>query len=166
MFSSSNYVLFHKNLQDKYGNPPGIIREAKVEPLPRLFKQMIERMVRWGVLPRRCIPDSCIVNIYEEGDCIPPHIDHHDFLRPFCTVSLLSNCNILFGSNLKIVAAGEFEGPAKVWLPTGYAFFCSYLFIQFFHIRLAALHIVLLQITSQTNNFYHFVGVYFASTFS
>lgn len=110
---------------DKYGNPPGIIREAEVEPLPPLFKQMIMRMVRWGVLPRRCIPDSCIVNIYEEGDCIPPHIDHHDFLRPFCTVSLLSNCNIRFGSNLKIMAAGEFEGPATVWLPTGSVLMCN-----------------------------------------
>lgn len=104
---------------DKNGNPPGIIRDAEVEPLPPLFKQLIKRMVRWHVLPPKCVPDSCIVNIYEEGDCIPPHIDHHDFLRPFCTVSLLSDCNILFGSNLKVVGAGEFEGPKPVHLPTG-----------------------------------------------
>ena len=35
-------------------------------------------------------PDSCIVNLYQEGDCIPPHVDHHDFARPFVTLSLLS----------------------------------------------------------------------------
>ncbi|XP_065872177.1 RNA demethylase ALKBH9B-like [Euphorbia lathyris] len=104
---------------DKNGNPPGIIRDEQVDPLPPLFKQMIKRMVRWHVLPPTCIPNSCIVNIYDEGDCIPPHIDHHDFLRPFCTVSFLTECNILFGSNLKIIGPGEFSGPASIPLPVG-----------------------------------------------
>ncbi|KAK9164746.1 hypothetical protein Syun_005648 [Stephania yunnanensis] len=104
---------------DKDGNPPGIVREEQVDPLPSLFKSMIRRLVRWHVLPPTCIPNSCIVNIYDEGDCIPPHIDHHDFLRPFCTVSFLTECNILFGSSLKIAGPGEFSGPVKVALPVG-----------------------------------------------
>lgn len=108
--------------QDKDGNPPGIIRDEEVDPLPPMFKQMIKRMVRWHILPPTCIPNSCIVNIYDEGDCIPPHIDHHDFLRPFCTVSFLTECNILFGSSLKIVGPGEFSGPISIPLPVGYAF--------------------------------------------
>lgn len=105
--------------KDKYGNPPGISRDEEVDPLPPLFKQMIKRMVRWQVLPSSCIPDSCIVNIYNAGDCIPPHIDHHDFLRPFCTVSFLSECNILFGTSLKVVDEGVFDGPVSVPLPVG-----------------------------------------------
>ena len=76
-------------------------------------------MVRWHVLPPSCIPDNCIVNIYEEGNCIPPHIDHHDFVRPFCTVSLLSECNIIFGTNLKIVGPGEFVDSTGIPLPMG-----------------------------------------------
>lgn len=104
---------------DKNGNPPGIIRDEDVDPLPPIFLQMIKRMVRWHVLPPTCVPNSCIVNIYEEGDCIPPHIDHHDFLRPFCTISFLTQCNILFGSNLKIVGPGEFSGPVSIPLPVG-----------------------------------------------
>lgn len=104
---------------DKKGNPPGILRDEEVDPLPPLFKQMIKRMVRWHVLPPTCVPNSCIVNIYAEGDCIPPHIDHHDFLRPFCTVSFLTESKILFGSNLKIVDAGEFSGPVSISLPPG-----------------------------------------------
>ncbi|KAJ4822187.1 hypothetical protein Tsubulata_022725 [Turnera subulata] len=104
---------------DKNGRPPGIIRDEEVDPLPPLFKQMIRRLVKFHVLPPTCIPNSCIVNIYEEGDCIPPHIDHHDFLRPFCTVSFLTEANILFGTNLKAVAAGEFSGPVSVPLPCG-----------------------------------------------
>ncbi|KAL5705986.1 mRNA N(6)-methyladenine demethylase [Ranunculus cassubicifolius] len=104
---------------DKDGNPPGIIRDEEVDPIPILFKSMIRRMVKWRILPPTCIPNSCIVNIYDEGDCIPPHIDHHDFVRPFCTVSFLTEANILFGSNLKVVAPGEFSGPASIPLPVG-----------------------------------------------
>ncbi|XVF00692.1 hypothetical protein REPUB_Repub04eG0023200 [Reevesia pubescens] len=107
---------------DKNGNPPGIIRDEEVDPLPPLFKQMIKRMVRWHILPPTCVPNSCIVNIYDEGDCIPPHIDHHDFLRPFCTVSFLTECNILFGSSLKIVSPGQFSGPVSIPLPVGSVF--------------------------------------------
>ncbi|ERM98640.1 hypothetical protein AMTR_s00109p00099300 [Amborella trichopoda] len=104
---------------DKNGNPPGIIRNEEVDPIPPLFKTMIKTMVRWHVLPTDCIPNSCIVNIYEEGDCIPPHIDHHDFVRPFCTVSFLSECNIVFGANLKIVGPGDFAGSFSIPLPVG-----------------------------------------------
>ncbi|KAJ8446247.1 hypothetical protein Cgig2_016018 [Carnegiea gigantea] len=104
---------------DKDGNPPGIIRDEEVDPLPPVFKQMIKRMVKWHVLPPTCVPNSCIVNIYDEGDCIPPHIDHHDFLRPFCTVSFLTECNILFGLNLKVSGAGDFSGPICIPLPVG-----------------------------------------------
>ncbi|XP_075492736.1 RNA demethylase ALKBH9B-like [Primulina tabacum] len=104
---------------DKVGNPPGILRNEIVDPLPQLFKVMIKRLVRWHVLPPSCVPDSCIVNMYEEGDCIPPHIDNHDFVRPFCTVSFLSECEIIFGSNLKIVGPGEFAGSFSIPLPVG-----------------------------------------------
>lgn len=104
---------------DRNGNPPGVLRNEEVEPLPPLFKEMINKLVREHIIPRTCVPDSCIVNIYEAGDCIPPHIDHHDFLRPFCTVSFLSECNILFGSKLEIVGAGKFKGPVSIPLPIG-----------------------------------------------
>lgn len=69
------------------------------------------------------------MNIYDEGDCIPPHIDHHDFVRPFCTVSFLSECNTLFGSNLEILGPGEFFGPVSIRLPVGYAFSYPRLFV-------------------------------------
>ncbi|KAL9330806.1 hypothetical protein ACSQ67_000416 [Phaseolus vulgaris] len=104
---------------DRDGNPPGILAHSMVDPIPDLFKVIIRRLIKWHVLPPTCVPDSCIVNIYEEGDCIPPHIDNHDFVRPFCTVSFLSECNIVFGSNLKIVGPGEFDGSIAIPLPMG-----------------------------------------------
>ncbi|URD81597.1 hypothetical protein MUK42_19074 [Musa troglodytarum] len=104
---------------DKHGNPPGIIRDEEVDPIPPLLKVMIKRMVAWHVLPPTCIPNSCIVNIYDKDDCIPPHIDHHDFVRPFCTVSFLSECRILFGTELKVLGPGEFSGSTAIPLPVG-----------------------------------------------
>ncbi|WJX16148.1 RNA demethylase alkbh9b [Trifolium repens] len=104
---------------DRDGNPPGILHEASIDPLPDLFKVIIRRLVKWHVLPTTCVPDSCIVNVYEEGDCIPPHIDNHDFVRPFCTVSFLSECDILFGSNLRIAGPGKFDGSFAIPLPVG-----------------------------------------------
>ncbi|XP_010679868.2 RNA demethylase ALKBH9B isoform X2 [Beta vulgaris subsp. vulgaris] len=104
---------------DKMGNPPGILKRDEVDPLPSLFKVIIKRLIRWHVLPPSCVPDSCIVNIYEEGDCIPPHIDNHDFVRPFCTISFLSECNIVFGRDLKIEGPGEFSGCIAIPLPVG-----------------------------------------------
>ncbi|XP_020586604.1 RNA demethylase ALKBH5-like [Phalaenopsis equestris] len=76
-------------------------------------------MVQRGIIPADCIPNSCIINIYEEGDCIPPHIDHHDFVRPFCTVSLISESSILFGTDIEIIGPGEFRGSVKISLPRG-----------------------------------------------
>lgn len=119
IFFNVSLIYFCKLLQDRKGNPPGIVRDEEVDPLPDLFKQMIKRMVRWNIIPSTCIPDSCIVNIYEEGDCIPPHIDHHDFVRPFYTVSFLNECKIVLGSNLQVVSPGQFSGPASISLPVG-----------------------------------------------
>ena len=51
---------------------------------------MVARLEARGVVAAADRPDSCIVNVYERGDCIPPHIDHRDFARPFVTLSLLS----------------------------------------------------------------------------
>lgn len=90
-----------------------------VDPLPDHFKVIIRKLVQWHVIPPTCVPDSCIVNVFEEWDCIPPHVVNHDFVRPFCTVSFLSQCNILFGSNLRIVGAGDFDGPFTISLPVG-----------------------------------------------
>ncbi|KAI3923759.1 hypothetical protein MKW98_011389 [Papaver atlanticum] len=108
-----NYAL------DKKGNKPGIMRDEEVDSIPPILQSMIQRMVNWSVLPTTCVPDSCIVNIYDKGDCIPPHIDHHDFRRPFCTVSFLSECDILFGPKIEVIGPGKFSGPVAIPLPKG-----------------------------------------------
>ena len=104
---------------DRQGNPPGIMPNEKVAGLPLLLEQVVDRMARRGIFNTATRPDSCIINFYQEGDCIPPHIDHHDFTRPFVTLSLVSEQSILFGPNIKILSEGEFEAPFSMALPVG-----------------------------------------------
>lgn len=74
---------------------------------------------RWGILPKHKEPDTAIINVYDVEDCIPPHIDHHDFDRPFCTISLLSQQNIMFGSKIISRGPGDFVADYEMPLPTG-----------------------------------------------
>ncbi|XP_020571363.1 uncharacterized protein LOC110018403 [Phalaenopsis equestris] len=101
------------------GNPLWIIRHEEVDPIPSKIKKMIKRMVSWCILPADCVPNSCTINIYVEGACIPPHIDHRDFLRPFSIVSFISKCNILFGMKIYVVGPREFKGLIEIPLLVG-----------------------------------------------
>jgi len=101
------------------GGAPGGITADEVEAMPATLEAVVDRLVRWGVLPAAQRPDSCIVNLYECEDCIPPHIDHHDFGCPFCTMSLLSEAPIVFGAQLAVAGEGEFTGAFSLPLPTG-----------------------------------------------
>ncbi|XP_020584443.1 RNA demethylase ALKBH5-like [Phalaenopsis equestris] len=113
------YGCCYNYAYDKRGNPPRIIRHDEVDPLPPLMKRMIKMMVEWRILPVHKVPNSCIINIYEERDCIPPHIDNHDFVRPFCIVSLISKCNIMFGKEIRVIGPAEFRGAMEIPLPVG-----------------------------------------------
>jgi alkylated DNA repair dioxygenase AlkB len=64
--------------------------------------------------PQDVTPDSAIINMYSAGDCIPPHIDHHDFIRPFSTISLLSEQPIVFGQ----VGTGSLQAPPPLIFDT------------------------------------------------
>ncbi|XP_020571784.1 RNA demethylase ALKBH5-like [Phalaenopsis equestris] len=97
--------------------PPGILRYDEVDPMPYVIKRMVQRLIQWSKLLPDYISNSCIINIYDEGRCIPPHIDHHDFVIPFCTVAFISKNNILFGKEIDIVGHGEFRGSFEIPLP-------------------------------------------------
>ncbi|XP_020590026.1 RNA demethylase ALKBH5-like [Phalaenopsis equestris] len=105
--------------EDKQGNPTEILRYDEMDPKPYAIKRMVKWLIRWSILPPVCIPNSCIINIYEKGSCIPPHIDHHGFVRPFYTVSFISRSNILFRNEINIIGPGEFRGSIEIPLPMG-----------------------------------------------
>jgi mRNA N6-methyladenine demethylase len=83
--------------QDKEENLPGIMRDVKVDLIPPLLKDTVQHLVNWNILLKTCLPGSCIINIYNKGDCVPPHVDHHDILHPFHIVPFTSDADILFG---------------------------------------------------------------------
>ncbi|XP_020595612.1 RNA demethylase ALKBH5-like [Phalaenopsis equestris] len=84
-----------------------------------MIKWMIKRMIRWRILPADYTPNSCIINIYDEGDIIHSHIDHNDFVRPSYTFSSMSKSNILFGKKVDVIASDEFKGTVEIPLPIG-----------------------------------------------
>ncbi|DBB10995.1 TPA: hypothetical protein ACH3X3_006476 [Trebouxia sp. C0006] len=104
---------------DSEGRKPGIVADEVVEKMPPVLVSLCKRLVRWGILPKHKEPDTAIINVYDVEDCIPPHIDHHDFDRPFCTISLLSEQHIMFGSKIISRGPGDFVGDYEMPLPTG-----------------------------------------------
>ncbi|XP_020593262.1 uncharacterized protein LOC110033570 [Phalaenopsis equestris] len=113
------YYCCYNFARDKEGNPLGIIHHNEVDPLPSFIKRIIKQLVTWRILPADCILSSCIVNIYEARDCIPLYVDHHDFTRPFCTVSFINKCNIMFGIEIQIIGDGEFRGSVEILFLVG-----------------------------------------------
>lgn len=110
----------------------GIIAEEVVEPLPDVLKSLVKRIVNWGIVNPSICPDTAIVNFYDTDDCIPPHVDHKDFVRPFVTISLLSQQSIMFGPRLVPVDDGEFGGPngsptQRIPLPPGTLFLSKHI---------------------------------------
>ncbi|KAH0468857.1 hypothetical protein IEQ34_002089 [Dendrobium chrysotoxum] len=115
--STIQFGCCYNNEQNE--SPPGILRNSTANPIPNIFKLMIKRLIGWHVMPVSCVPDSCSVNIYEPGYSVQPNMESDDFVRPFCTVSFVSECNIVFGFNLKVADAGEVKGSTPIPLPVG-----------------------------------------------
>jgi len=90
---------------------------ARVEPLPEEAEWLIEALISRGVLQHHQRPDSLIVNVYELGDCIKPHIDDPNYERPFCTVSLSSSVQMGLGSKISVRAQGVYDCPFELTLP-------------------------------------------------
>jgi alkylated DNA repair dioxygenase AlkB len=53
-----------------------IAPEVSVEAMPPCLCKLVEKLEERSVLPLDKRMDSCIINHYGVGDCIPPHIDH------------------------------------------------------------------------------------------
>jgi hypothetical protein len=80
--------------------------------------QVVDLLVRHQIITEKQRPDSCVVNVYGEGMWLPPHVDSSSFARPFCTLSLLSQQDVVFGNNIE-GAEGQWTGPLSVSMPTG-----------------------------------------------
>lgn len=90
-----------------------------VEPIPTVLQDVINRLLQWQIIPENTRPNSCIINFFNEGDHSQPHISPAHFARPFWTISLLSECTMVFGRAITINHPGDYKGPLKLSLPSG-----------------------------------------------
>lgn len=81
------------------------IKRGLVPPFPPILERLVDHLISNNYLPSDVRPDSCIINKYEAGDCIPPHVDHQSYYRPISTLSLLGEEPMLVGSRFRTVRA-------------------------------------------------------------
>jgi hypothetical protein len=84
-------------------------KRGLVPPFPPILERLVDRLVDGGYLPRDVRPDSCIINMYDVGDCIPPHVDHGSYHRPISTLSLLGVESMLVGTRFRTVRSCTWE---------------------------------------------------------
>lgn len=78
-------------------------KRGQVPEFPPILVKLVTHLMDKGYLPHDVKPDSCIINQYGEGDCIPPHVDHESYERPISTLSLLGEEAMLLGTKFKTV---------------------------------------------------------------
>lgn len=86
-------------------------KRGLVPPFPPIIERLVDHLVSKNYLPSDVRPDSCIINKYGQGDCIPPHVDHLSYYRPISTLSLLGEEPMLVGSRFRTVRS-------CTWAPT------------------------------------------------
>ena len=78
-------------------------KRGLVPDFPPIIEQLVNHLINNGYLEESVRPDSCIINQYGKGDCIPPHIDHESYHRPISTLSLLGEEPMLVGTKFQTV---------------------------------------------------------------
>ena len=84
-------------------------KRGLVPPFPPILERLVANLVKRGFIDASLRPDSCIINSYAPGDCIPPHTDHEAYARPILTLSLLGEEPILVGRSFRSVRACTWE---------------------------------------------------------
>lgn len=84
--------------------------------LPAPLAEVVKRLVSTSVFSEDDAPDTCSVNVYSPGQYLPPHVDATEFARPFATVSLASDHEVLFGKDIG-GELGEWTNGTAVTMP-------------------------------------------------
>ncbi|KAI9074103.1 hypothetical protein K1719_043948 [Acacia pycnantha] len=97
-------------------NLTGASKDKKVEPIPALFQDIIERLVASQVMTVK--PDACIVDFYNEGDHSQPYNWPPWFGRPVYAL-FLTECDMTFGKLIASDHPGDYRGTLKLSLEPG-----------------------------------------------
>ncbi|MBA0774941.1 hypothetical protein Gotri_010111 [Gossypium trilobum] len=90
--------------------------DRRIEAIPSLLQDTIERLVDLQVITAK--PDSCIIDVYNEGDHSPPRMWPPWFGNP-TFVLFLTECDITFGRVIGVDHPGDFKGSLKLSLSPG-----------------------------------------------
>ncbi|XP_022735398.1 uncharacterized protein LOC111288681 isoform X2 [Durio zibethinus] len=94
----------------------GTLKDRRIEAIPALLQDAIERLVNLQVLTAK--PDSCIIDVYNEGDHSLPRMCPPWFGKPVC-IMFLTDCDITFGRVIGVDHPGDFRGSLKLSLAPG-----------------------------------------------
>ncbi|PIN07115.1 hypothetical protein CDL12_20321 [Handroanthus impetiginosus] len=96
--------------------PPEDEAAASKEPIPSSLQDVIEHLVTEQVVSNN--PDSCIIDIFNEGDHSQPHMWPQWFGRPVC-VLFLTECEMTFGKAMTVDHPGDYRGALRLTLSPG-----------------------------------------------
>ncbi|XP_073139918.1 RNA demethylase ALKBH10B isoform X2 [Henckelia pumila] len=94
----------------------GTSTDPKPEPIPALLNDVIERLLTVQAISVK--PDSCVVDIFNEGDYSQPHIWPQWVGRPVCLL-FLTVCEMSFGKVIAMDHPGDYRGALKLSLSPG-----------------------------------------------
>ncbi|XP_034922091.1 RNA demethylase ALKBH10B isoform X1 [Populus alba] len=97
-------------------NATGTSKERRVESIPALLQDVIEHFVAMQVMTMK--PDSCIIDIYNEGDHSQPHMWPPWFGKPV-SVLFLTECELTFGKVIDTLHHGDYKGSLKLSVAPG-----------------------------------------------
>ncbi|CAL1392529.1 unnamed protein product [Linum trigynum] len=86
-------------------------KDQKTEPIPPLLQDVIDRMVGTQIMTTK--PDSCMINIFNEGDHSQPYICPSWYGRPVA-ILCLTGCEMVFGRVINSDHAGDYRGSLKL----------------------------------------------------
>ncbi|KAL1179081.1 hypothetical protein V6Z11_A03G135900 [Gossypium hirsutum] len=94
----------------------GTSKDRRIEAIPALLQDAIDRLVDSQVMTAK--PDSCVIDVYNEGDHSMPRMWPPWFGKPIC-VMFLTECDITFGRMISVDHPGDFRGSLKLSLAPG-----------------------------------------------
>ncbi|KAJ6805448.1 uncharacterized protein M6B38_180535 [Iris pallida] len=101
-------------LKDETMNVTSI--ESKVEPLPSLLRDVLDRFVQLQVLTVK--PDFCVVDFFNEGDHSQGHVWPPWYGRPVCNL-FLTECDMILGRAIGGDHRGDYRGSLKLDIVQG-----------------------------------------------
>ncbi|CAK9148656.1 unnamed protein product [Ilex paraguariensis] len=93
-----------------------IATDRSIEPIPGLLEEVIERLIAMQIVT--ATPDSCTIDIFNEGDHSQPHMWPHWYGRPVC-VLFLTECDVTFGKVIGADYPGDYRGSLELSLAPG-----------------------------------------------